>query len=74
MSLADFPQAISEAEKRAKVLKEDQKTVREAVNDNAKQTKMWADLERLFECKKKCLEQVRLLFLLQRHTHAIFFS
>ena len=51
-------QAIADAEKRSKVLKEEQKSVREAVNDNAKQTKMWADLERLLECKKKCLEQV----------------
>ena len=52
-------QAIAEAEKRAKVLKDEQRSVREAVNDNAKQTKMWSDLEKLFECKKKCLEQVR---------------
>ena len=52
-------QAIAEAEKRAKLLKDEQRSVREAVNDNAKQTKMWSDLEKLFECKKKCLEQVR---------------
>jgi len=49
--------AIADAEKQAKTLKEEQRSVREAVNDNAKQTKMWADLEKLFECKKKCLEQ-----------------
>jgi len=33
--------AIADAEKQAKALKEEQRTVREAVNDNAKQTKMW---------------------------------
>ena len=33
-------QAISDAEKQAKLLKEEQRSVREAVNDNAKQTKM----------------------------------
>ena len=51
------------------MLKEEQKSVREAVNDNAKQTKMWADLERLFECKKKCLEQVGRVHALVHLTH-----
>ena len=33
--------------------------MREAVTDNVKQTKMWSDLEKLFQCKKKCLEESR---------------
>ena len=48
---------ISDGEKKSKVLKDEQKTVREAVTDNVKQTKMWSDLEKLFECKKKCLDE-----------------
>ena len=52
-----FMKAINEAEKRSKALKDEQKAVREAVNDNVKQTKMWSDLERLFEVKKKCLDE-----------------
>jgi len=52
-----YLKSISDGEKRSKMLKDEQKSVREAVNDNAKQTKMWSDLEKLFECKKACLEQ-----------------
>ena len=37
---SDNTQAIADAEKQAKTLKEEQRSVREAVNDNAKQTKM----------------------------------
>ena len=37
-------------------VQDEQKAVREAVTDNAKQTKMWADLEKLFLVKKECLE------------------
>ena len=47
-----YLKSISDGEKRSKMLKDEQKSVREAVNDNAKQTKMWSDLEKLFECKK----------------------
>ena len=54
-----FLKSISEAEKRSKMLKDEQKAVREAVTDNVKQTKMWSDLEKLFQCKKKCLEESR---------------
>ena len=53
-----YLKAIGDGEKRAKQLKEEQRAVREAVTDNAKQTRMWADLERLFQCKKQCLEAV----------------
>ena len=52
-----FMKAISEGEKKSKMLKDEQKAVREAVNDNVKQTKMWGDLEKLFEVKKKCLDE-----------------
>jgi len=54
-----FLKSISEAEKRSKMLKDEQKAVRGAVTDNVKQTKMWSDLEKLFQCKKKCLEESR---------------
>ena len=40
ISLILITQAIADAEKQAKTLKEEQRSVREAVNDNAKQTKM----------------------------------
>ena len=57
-SLRDkFLKSINEGEKRSKMLKDEQKSVREAVTDNVKQTKMWSDLEKLFECKKKCLDE-----------------
>ena len=49
--------SLNDGEKRSKMLKDEQKAVREAVNDNVKQTKMWGDLEKLFECKKKCLDE-----------------
>lgn len=49
--------SLNDGEKRSKMLKDEQKTVREAVTDNVKQTKMWSDLEKLFECKKKCLDE-----------------
>ena len=52
-----YLKSISEAEKKSKMLKDEQKAVREAVTDNVKQTKMWSDLEKLFQCKKKCLEE-----------------
>ena len=54
-----YLKSINEAEKRGKMLKEEQKAVKEAVTDNVKQTKMWGDLETLFLCKKKCLEETR---------------
>ena len=54
-----YLKSISEAEKKSKMLKDEQKAVREAVTDNVKQTKMWSDLEKLFQCKKKCLEESR---------------
>ena len=60
-SLRDkFLKSINEGEKRSKMLKDEQKSVREAVTDNVKQTKMWGDLEKLFECKKRCLEEAML--------------
>ena len=49
--------SLNDGEKRSKTLKDEQKAVREAVTDNVKQTKMWSDLEKLFECKKKCLDE-----------------
>ena len=52
-----FLKSLNDGEKRSKMLKDEQKAVREAVNDNVKQTKMWGDLEKLFECKKKCLDE-----------------
>ena len=48
---------ISEVEKRGKMLKDEQKIVCETLGDNNKQKKMWEDLEKLFECKRKCMEQ-----------------
>ena len=34
-------------------MKDEQKAVREAVHDSAKQTKLWTDLEKLFIVKKE---------------------
>ena len=50
---------ISEAERRGKRLKEEQKIVKENVTDNSKQVQMWSNLEKLLECKKKCFENVQ---------------
>ena len=52
-----FLKSLNDGEKRSKMLKDEQKAVRDAVTDNVKQTKMWGDLEKLFECKKKCLDE-----------------
>lgn len=50
---------IQEQEKRSKVLKEDQKKVKEGLGLSSKQVKLWGDLAKLFEVKKRCLENSR---------------
>eukprot|EP00088_Acartia_fossae_P026411 TRINITY_DN27230_c0_g1_i1.p1 TRINITY_DN27230_c0_g1~~TRINITY_DN27230_c0_g1_i1.p1 ORF type:complete len:155 (-),score=49.91 TRINITY_DN27230_c0_g1_i1:95-496(-) len=52
-----FLKIIGEGEKKGKALKDEQRIVRESVNDNAKQTKLWSDLEKLFQVKKECLDR-----------------
>ena len=47
---------ISESEKRGKLLKEEQKKVKENLTLSSKQVKLWGDLERLFEVKKRCMD------------------
>ena len=51
-----FLKGISEAERKGKMLKEEQKQVKENVADASKQVQMWSNLEKLLECKKKCWE------------------
>uniref|UniRef100_T1IZS5 Intraflagellar transport protein 81 homolog n=1 Tax=Strigamia maritima TaxID=126957 RepID=T1IZS5_STRMM len=54
-----YTQKIQEQDKEGKALRERQKSVREEFNNKMNQKKMWSDLEKLFECKKKCIEQVK---------------
>ncbi|XP_029960578.1 intraflagellar transport protein 81 homolog [Salarias fasciatus] len=46
---------ISEQELLGKKLREEQKMVRESHAENMEQMELWRDLEKLMECKKKCL-------------------
>jgi len=50
---------ISEAERRGKRLKEEQRVVKESVADTSKQVQMWNNLEKLLECKTKCFENAQ---------------
>ena len=48
---------VQEQENLGKGLREQQKSVRESQGDSMNQMKMWRDVERLLECKRKCFEQ-----------------
>uniref|UniRef100_A0A0K2TAW8 Intraflagellar transport protein 81 homolog n=1 Tax=Lepeophtheirus salmonis TaxID=72036 RepID=A0A0K2TAW8_LEPSM len=52
-----FLKMISEEEKRSKILKENQKGIKENLSSSSKQIKLWNDLESIFAVKLKCLEQ-----------------
>ena len=54
-----FLKGISEAERKGKMLKEEQRTVKDNVTDASKQVEMWNNLEKLLECKKKCWENAQ---------------
>jgi pyrroloquinoline quinone (PQQ) biosynthesis protein C len=47
---------ISDQEKRSKALKDQQKKVKESLGLASKQVQLWGQLEKLFQCKQKCLE------------------
>lgn len=47
---------IQEQENKTKILKEQQKEVKENQAYNEKQMQMWSNLQKLLECKKKCRE------------------
>ncbi|XP_015917332.1 intraflagellar transport protein 81 homolog isoform X2 [Parasteatoda tepidariorum] len=47
---------IQEQENKTKILKEQQKEVKENQTHNEKQMQMWSNLQKLLECKKKCRE------------------
>ena len=53
-----YSRKIQEQENLGRNLRERQKMVRENHEPNIKQMKMWRDLERLLQCKVKCLEQI----------------
>lgn len=38
------------------VLKDEQKRAKESLGASSKQVKLWGDLEKLFDCKMKCME------------------
>lgn len=48
---------IQEQEAKTKILKEQQKEVKENQEYNEKQMLMWSNLQKLLECKKKCREE-----------------
>ncbi len=48
---------ISDQEKKSKLLKEDQKKVKESLGLASKQVQLWGQLERLFQVKMKSLEE-----------------
>lgn len=50
---------IQEQEVLSKQLKDQQKNVKDNQEANQKQMKMWSDLQRLLECKKKCSEEAQ---------------
>lgn len=54
-----YTQCIQEQEKLSKVLKEEQKNIRENYQDHLAQMQMWKDLQRLLECKQKCAMKSR---------------
>lgn len=51
-------QKIAGAEEDGKKLREEQKTNRESQEDSARQIKMWRDLQKIMESKKRCWEQI----------------
>ncbi|KAK3094389.1 hypothetical protein FSP39_001105 [Pinctada imbricata] len=51
-----YQRKIQEQENLGKGLKEQQKTVREGHGPSMRQMKMWRDVERLLECKRRCME------------------
>ncbi|XP_021936046.1 intraflagellar transport protein 81 homolog [Zootermopsis nevadensis] len=59
-SLRDrLTQKINELEKLSRQLKDDQHIVKENQANRSKQMKLWTDLQKLLECKKRCLEEER---------------
>ncbi|XP_071536615.1 intraflagellar transport protein 81 homolog [Panulirus ornatus] len=50
---------ISEQEKLGRVLREEQKSVKDLLQTSAKQLRMWQDVVKLLEVKKKCLDVAR---------------
>ena len=50
---------VSDQEKKSKLLKAEQTKVKESLGIASKQVKLWGQLERLFQCKQKCLEETR---------------
>lgn len=51
-----YNKSIQEQETKTKVLKDEQKEVKENQAYNEKQMYMWSNLQKLLECKKKCRE------------------
>ncbi|XP_047108512.1 intraflagellar transport protein 81 homolog isoform X1 [Schistocerca piceifrons] len=45
---------INEQEKLSRQLKEEQRTVKEHQTNHTRQMKLWSDLQKLMECKKRC--------------------
>ncbi|KAJ9594840.1 hypothetical protein L9F63_013877, partial [Diploptera punctata] len=59
-SLRDqLTQKINEQEKLSRQLKEDQRIVKENQANRSQQMKLWTDLQKLLECKKRCLEEAK---------------
>ncbi|KAG7157671.1 Intraflagellar transport protein 81-like [Homarus americanus] len=50
---------ISEQEKLGRVLREEQKSVKDLLQTSAKQLRMWQDVVKLMEVKRKCLDAAR---------------
>lgn len=46
---------IADQEKRSKHLKEEQKKVKDNLGNSSKQVELWGNMERLFECKRRCM-------------------
>ncbi|CAG2053694.1 unnamed protein product [Timema podura] len=50
---------INEQEKVSRQLKEQQQLVKENQTNRARQVKLWSNLHKLLECKKKCLQEAQ---------------
>ncbi len=48
---------ITDQEKKSKILKEEQKKVKDNLVAASKQVKLWSNLEKLLACKRQCLER-----------------